>query len=66
MNIDYNDFYRLNVELIQVPDKPLYQLKLDRYDRVKDTVYQRETYFFEPKELKQFVDYINEAANGII
>jgi|LakMenEpi03Aug12_release.lakeMendotaPanAssembly.Ray.scaffolds.fasta_scaffold303410_4 hypothetical protein len=66
MNIDYNDFYRLEVEITQVPDKQLYQLKLDRFDRVKETVYQRETYFFEPKELKQFVDYINEATNGII
>jgi hypothetical protein len=66
MNIDFNDYYRLSVEITQVPDKPLYQLKLDRCDRVKQNIYQRETYFFEPKELKQFVDYINEATNGII
>lgn len=66
MNIDYNDFYRLIVDISQVPDKPLYQLKLDRFDRIKESVYQRDTFFFDTKELKQFVDYINEATNGII
>jgi hypothetical protein len=66
MNIDFNSFFRIRVDITQVPDKPLYQLVIERIDLEEGFTTSKEIVFFEKEQLKQFVDYINEATHGIV
>lgn len=66
MNIDYNDFYRLRVDIYKVNESPLYELLIERVDirdKFESTV---QKYIFEKEQLKQFVNYINEATHDYI
>lgn len=65
MRIVYNQNYELDVQVIKVPEKDLYQLKLTRLDPMEPKYYSRQEYFFEPEQLKQFASHLNEVANGI-
>lgn len=68
MNIDFNECYRLQTELLKIEHLDLYQLtltKVDITDGVEDIIGVDEHYFtFD--ELKQFVTYLNKATNGYI
>jgi hypothetical protein len=66
MNIDFNSFFRLRVDITQVPNKPLYQLSLEKVDLEEGFITSKEVVFFEKDQLKQFVDYINEATRDIV
>lgn len=62
MNIDFNSFFRLRVDVTKVPtDNGQYQLTMERID-LEDTFYSsRSTYFMTKEQLQQFVDYIQES-----
>lgn len=66
MNIDFNSFFRVRVDITQVPDKPLYQLSIEKVDLEESFVTSRESLFLDKEQLKQLVDYINEATRDII
>jgi hypothetical protein len=64
MNIDFNSFFRLRVDIIKNRED-LYQLVMERVD-LDDAFYSsRNDYFLNKEQLKQLVDYFNEAYNGI-
>lgn len=65
MRIVYNQNYELDVQIIKVPEKDLYQLKLTRLDPMEPKYYSRQEYFFEPHQLRQFAEYISEVTNAI-
>jgi hypothetical protein len=64
MNIDFNNFFRLRVDVTKVrPDQ--YQLTMERVD-LEDSFYtSKNEYFLTKDQLKQLVEYFNEAYNGI-
>lgn len=66
MNIDFNSFFRLRVDITQVPNKPLYQLTMEKIDLEEGFTTSKEIVFLDKAQLKQFVDYVNEATNDII
>jgi hypothetical protein len=66
MNIDFNSFFRVRVDITQVPDKPLYQLSIEKVDLEESFVTSKESLFLDKEQLKQLVDYINEATRDII
>jgi hypothetical protein len=66
MNIDFNSFFRVRVDITQVPNKPLYQLSIEKIDLEEGFTTSKEVVFFEKQQLRQFVDYINEATHDII
>lgn len=66
MNIDFNTFFRLRVDISQVPDKDLYALTLEKVDLENTFSTSKEVVFFDKEKLKEFVDYINEATHGIV
>lgn len=64
MNIDFNSFFRLRVDVTKVRNDQ-YQLTMERVD-LEDEFYTSKTeYFLTKDQLKQLVDYFNEAYNGI-
>lgn len=64
MNIDFNNFFRLRVDVTKVRGDQ-YQLTMERVD-LEDEFYTSKTeYFLTKEQLKQLVDYFNEAYNGI-
>jgi len=69
MNIDYNDFYRLRVDIFKSNDD-LFRLVLERVDistnNAKAFVESKQEYFFNKQQLKDFVKYINEATHDNI
>ena len=70
MNIDYNDFYRLRVDIVKSNDD-LFRLVLERVDISADVntralVESSQEYFFNKQQLKDFVKYINEATHDNI
>lgn len=67
MNIDFNSFFRLRVDIIKVPtNENEFQLTMERIDLEDSFKSSKSVYFFDRDQLKQFVDYINEATNDII
>lgn len=66
MNIDFNSFFRLRVDITQVPNKPLYQLTMEKIDLEEGFTTSKEVVFLDKEQLKQFVDYVNEATNDIV
>lgn len=66
MNIDFNSFFRVRVDITQVPNKPLYQLSIEKVDLEESFVTSRESLFLDKEQLKQLADYINEATRDII
>lgn len=66
MNIDFNSFFRLRVDITQIPDKPLYQLTIEKVDLEEGFTTSKELLFFDKAQLKKFVDYVNEATHDII
>ena len=65
MKIEFNQNYTLDVSVTQVPDKPLYQLKLTQLDPMQPRYSQSHEYYFEPHQLNQLADYLSEVADGI-
>lgn len=64
MNIDFNSFFRLRVDVTKVHGDQ-YQLTMERID-LEDSFYSsKNTYFLTKEQLKQLVDYFNEAYNDI-
>ena len=64
MNIDFNSFFRLRVDVTKVRDDQ-FQLTMERVD-LEDEFYSSKTEYFMTKEqLGQLVDYLNEAYDGI-
>lgn len=64
MNIDFNNFFRLRVDVTKVHGDQ-YQLTMERID-LEDSFYSsKNTYFLTKEQLKQLVDYFNEAYNDI-
>ena len=66
MNIDFNSFFRLRVDITQVPNKDLYQLSMEKIDLEEGFTTSKELVFLNKEQLKQFVDYVNEATHDII
>ena len=64
MNIDFNSFFRLRVDIIKVKDQ--FQLTMERIDLEDSFHSSKDMYFLDKQQLKQFVDYINEATRDII
>jgi hypothetical protein len=70
MNIDYNDFYRLRVDIFK-RNADSFQLVLERVDissdpNAKAFVESKQEYFFNKQQLKDFVEYVNEATHDNI
>lgn len=65
MKIEYNQNYHLDVTVDQVPDKQLYRLTLNKLDPMEPKYDSKQEYYFEPHQLKQFVEYLNGATDGI-
>lgn len=67
MNIDFNSFFRLRVDItkVNIGQEEQYQLIMERVDLEDNFYSSKNTYFMNKAQLKQFVDYINEAYNGI-
>lgn len=64
MNIDFNSFFRLRVDVTKVQGDQ-YQLTMERVD-LDDEFYSSKTeYFLTKEQLGQLVDYFNEAYDGI-
>lgn len=64
MNIDFNSFFRLRVDVTKVSGDQ-YQLSMERVD-LEDEFYSSKTeYFLTKEQLGQLVDYFNEAYDGI-
>lgn len=63
MNIDFNSFFRLRVDITKVREQ--YQLTMERVDLEDNFYSNKETYFLTKDQLKQLVDYMNEVYNGI-
>lgn len=66
MNIDFNSFFRLRVDITQVPNKDLYQLSMEKIDLEEGFTTSKELVFLNKEQLKQFVDYVNEATYDIL
>lgn len=66
MKIQYNDTYQLDVDLERVSDKDLYRLVLNKIDTSAKSYTSMHEFYFEKKQLKQFVDYLNGATDGIL
>ena len=70
MNIDYNTFYRLRVDIYK-SNEDLFRLILEKVDmdaaiNAKPFVESKQEYFFNKQQLKDFVTYINEATHDYI
>lgn len=67
MNIDFNSFFRLRVDISKVSNggADQYQLTMERIDLEDNFYSSKNTYFLSKEQLKQFVDYVNEAYDGI-
>ena len=70
MNIDYNTFYRLRVDIYKSKED-LFRLVLEKVDmdaaiNAKPFVESKQEYFFNKQQLKDFVTYINEATHDYI
>lgn len=65
MIIDFNSFFRLRIDITQVPNKPLYQLSMEKIDLEEGFTTSKELVFLNKEQLKQFVDYVNEATHDI-
>lgn len=64
MNIDFNSFFRLRVDVTKVSGDQ-FQLSMERVD-LEDEFYSSKTeYFLTKEQLGQLVDYFNEAYDGI-
>lgn len=61
MNIDFNSFFRLRVDVTKVPTNDQFQLTMETID-LEDTFHSNRTsYFMNRQQLQQFVDYIQES-----
>jgi hypothetical protein len=65
MIIDFNTFFRLRVDVTKVKEN-LFELQMEKVDLESTFVSTVQKYYFEPEQLKQFVDYINEATRDHI
>lgn len=70
MNIDYNTFYRLRVDIFK-SNEDLFRLVLERVDidsaiNARPFLESKQEYFFNKQQLKDFVTYINEATHDYI
>jgi hypothetical protein len=65
MNIDYNTFYRLRVDIFKT-NEDLFRLVFEKVDldagpNVRPFTESKQEYFFNKQQLKDFVTYVNEA-----
>ena len=70
MNIDYNTFYRLRVDIFK-SNEDLFRLVLEKVDmdaaiNARPFLESKQEYFFNKQQLKDFVTYINEATHDYI
>lgn len=70
MNIDYNSFYRLRVDIFKSNDN-LFHLVLEKIDLGVDTGGKaftecKQEYFFDQQQLKDFVKYLNETTHDYL
>jgi hypothetical protein len=65
MMIDFNTFFRLRVDVTKVRDN-LYELQMEKVDLESTFASTIQKYYFDADQLKQFVEYINEAARDHI
>jgi hypothetical protein len=65
MNIDFNTFFRLRVDVTKVKEN-LFELQIERVDLASTFESTVQKYFFEADQLKQFVEHINEATRDHI
>lgn len=64
MNIDFNNFFRLRVDITKVKEQ--YRLVMERVDLEDNFKSSKNEYFFDKEQLQQFVTYINEATNDLL
>lgn len=64
MNIDFNNFFRLRVDVTKVHGDQ-YQLIMERVDLEDEFYTSKTSYYMTKEQLKQLVDYFNEAYNDI-
>ena len=65
MNIDFNTFFRLRVDVTKVKEN-LFELQIERVDLASTFESTVQKYFFEADQLKQFVEHVNEATRDHI
>lgn len=65
MNIDFNTFFRLRIDITKVKEN-LFELQMERVDLASTFESTVQKYFFEADQLKQFVEHINEATRDYI
>ncbi len=70
MNIDYNTFYRLRVDIFK-SNEDLFRLVLEKVDidsaiNSRPFLESKQEYFFNKQQLKDFVTYINKATHDYI
>lgn len=64
MNIDFNSFFRLRVDIHSIYNKQ-YQLIIEQVDLEDEFYSSKIEYFLSKDQLKQLVDYFNEAYDDI-
>jgi hypothetical protein len=64
MNIDFNSFFRLRVDITKVKDQ--YRLVMERVDLEDNFKSSKDEYYFDKEQLQQFVAYINEVTNDLL
>lgn len=68
MNIDFNEFFRMRVDILKVRDN-LYRLKIENVymdeSPTKGMHNSSKEYYLDADQLKAFRDYVNEVTNEI-
>ena len=62
MIIDYNTFFRLRVDVTKIRED-LYELQMERVDLDSQFESTVQKYYFDPKQLKDLVNYLSEATH---
>ena len=67
MNIDFNTFFRLRIDVqkVDVGPESQYQLKIENVNLEDSFTSSNRSYFLTKHQLKSIVDYLNEAYDGI-
>lgn len=71
MNILFNSFYKLEVDVFHSPEKDMFQLIIAKTpihdeDQPAPFLQNRQEYFFNAEQMRQFMVYLNGATLGKI
>lgn len=67
MNIDFNTFFRLRIDVLKVDVGPeaQYQLKIENINLEDGFTTSSTSYFLNKEQLKSIIDYLNGVYDGI-